>query len=234
MIGALRSRTMQNLPFPRSLVASLILTFAAGSALGAEAEHSLKVDAVAPLTTYWSSLIVEASTRHDAWSLFVAPELIVRDYEISSFYDGYPVRQVSVLGLGIWSGFGYRPSREDYSRGMRIGLSLRARRIGADIASRKDGMAKVEDVDSFLTIVSKRRETTSSAGVSSEFAYASFPFGGSDFLRKSFVEPYMRLGLRSDWIETTAFEGGDRVPGTSSRQEWNRDFRMGLFLGRVF
>lgn len=225
---------MQKPRFPRSLIASLLLTSASGPALGAQAEHSLKVDAVAPLTTYWSSLIVEAGTRHDAWSLFVAPELIVRDFEITTFGDGSPVRQVSVLGLGIWTGFGYRPSREDHSRGMRIGLSLRARRIGADIASTKEGMVKVEGVDSFLTTVSKRTETTTSVGISTEFAYASFPFGGSDFLRKSFIEPYMRLGTRSDWIQTTAHEGGDRVPGTSSRQEWNRDLRMGLFLGKVF
>lgn len=225
---------MQNIRFTRSTVACLFLSFASSPTLGAEMEYALQVDALAPIASYWRSFIVEARVERDGWSAFVAPELIARDYEITELTFGGPIRQVTAKGFGIWTGFGVRPWREDFLRSLRIGLGLRARRYDSDIASFKTVSVYIGGVDSFMTIVSKRREVTNSLGISSEVAWTSFPFGGSDFLRKVLLEPYARVGLRSDRLTTTAYEGGDREPGTTSSHKWTRDIRLGMCVGRVF
>lgn len=234
MIRALRSKTMQKNRFSRSLVVPLLLSFAAGRSLAAETEYSLKVDAVAPLTEFWTSMIVEGRVERKALSVFVSPELIARKYQGYSWAGIGDTREISAKGLGIWTGFGYRPSPDDFARPFRTALGLRARWYDADMTTHGYGSVFNGRYDSTIKVVSKRKEVTSSVGVFTEAAWTSFPFGGSDFLRTTMVEPYARLGLRSDWIETTAFEGGDRVPGTSSSHQWTRDLRWGVFVGKVF
>jgi hypothetical protein len=177
---------------------------------------------------------MEARVERDAWSVFVAPEWIARDYEIRDMTFDDLARDVSAEGFGIWAGVGYRPWREDFLRGLRTGLGLRARKYDAQIASYKEESRYVEDVETFVTIVSKRKEVTRSIGFSAEVAWTSFPFRGPEFLKKTIVEPYARMNIQSDRITTTTYEGGDRVPGTSSSREWTRDLRVGLFVGRVF
>lgn len=234
MIPAVRSKIMQKNRFIRSLLLSFGLTTATCPAFGAETEYSLKVDAVAPLVSYWRSYIMEARIERDAWSAFVAPEWMARDYEIRDMTFDDLVRDASAEGLGIWAGVGYRPWKEDFLRGLRTGLGLRARKYDAQIASYKEESRTVEDVETFVTIVSRRREVTRSIGFSAEVAWTSFPFRGPEFLKKTIVEPYARMNVQSDRITTTAYEGGDRVPGTSSSREWTRDLRLGVFVGRVF
>lgn len=233
---------MQSNRFSKPLVASLFLTFASCPVLGAETEYSLKVDAVAPLSEYVSSFIVEASAERDGWSVFVAPELIARKYEVTSagwlsWYGSLPdelLREVSAHGVGVWAGVGLRPWREDFLRALRTGFGVRGRWYSARIASHKDVLLGPSIFDSSYSVVSKRKEVTSSVGISANIGWMYFPHHGSEFLRTIMVEPYARLGLRSDWIETTAFEGGDRIPGTSSSHEWTRDIRLGVFVGKVF
>ena len=219
----------------------------AGASLAiAEPGFDLAYDVAALPLPYHRSHIVEVGARFGDWRVFVAPEWIHREYGNLNLLGTESDRRTSQEeGFGVWTGFDLRPPTllrsvfrldtepEDAPSPLRVGLYLRARSYEA---RRSGNYFRYQNPDDpwnrglLIEFQNRRTEAIATLASGCVVAYAFEPYPSGTRRDRVVLEPYVRIGYGREWVTTTVHEG-DRPLGTTRETLWNRDLRMGLFLG---